>query len=208
MCAYPDADENLNLISSDVSEESSCKGAVAETLDKFGQLDALIHFAGVHATETMDQLNGEIFTRVLHVNVTGSFLMAQAASEPMIKRGRGAIVLTSSATFNIGGVGGAMGQGGPAYASSKGAVVALTRSLARSLGPLGVRVNAISPGSTATPMTSKYTEDSRQWVAERTPLGRMGEPKEIADVARFLITPDARYMTGEIVNVNGGIVMA
>ncbi|PON14473.1 hypothetical protein C2W62_28890 [Candidatus Entotheonella serta] len=86
-------------------------------------------------------------------------------------------------------------------------MVSLTRSLARSLGPHGIRVNAISPGSTTTPMTAKYTDATRQGVRERSPLGRMGQPEEIADVARFLITDAARYITGEIVNVNGGTVM-
>lgn len=206
--AYPEANEYLYLFAGDVSEESDCKCVVSETVNKFGQLNALIHFAGIHATQTVDQLNAEIFTRTLHVNVTGSFLIAQAASKPMIEQGEGAIVLTGSATANLGGVGGSLGQGGPAYASSKGAVVSLTRSLARALGPKGIRVNAVSPGSTLTPMTSKYSDESYKWVAENTPLGRMAEPAEIADAARFLITSEARYMTGEIVNVNGGVVMA
>jgi len=208
IAAYPDENEHLLIVAGDVSSESDCKSAVTAAVHKFGQLNALIHFAGIHATETVEQLTGEIFNRVLSINVTGSFLIAQAASKPMIEQGEGVIVLTASATLNIGGVGGTMGQGGPAYASSKGAVVALTRSLARALGPKGIRVNAISPGSTATPMTEKYTDESVKWVEERTPLGRMGKPPEIGDVARFLITPGARFMTGEIVNVNGGIVMA
>ncbi len=206
--AYAGVNEDLLIVAGDVSSESVCDRAVTDAVTKFGRLNALIHFAGIHSTETMDQLNGEVFTRVLNTNVTGSFLIAQAASKPMIAQGEGVIVLTGSATYNIGGVGGSMGQGGPAYASSKGAVVALTRSLARALGSKGIRVNAISPGSTATPMTEKYTDESVKWVEERTPLGRMGKPAEISDVARFLITPGARFMTGEIVNVNGGIVMA
>jgi len=177
--AYAGVNEDLLIVAGDVSSESVCDRAVTDSVTKFGRLNALVHFAGIHSTETMDQLNGEVFTRVLNTNVTGSFLIAQAAT----KRG-------------------------PAYASSKGAVVALTRSLARALGSKGIRVNAISPGSTATPMTEKYTDESVKWVEERTPLGRMGKPAEISDVARFLITPGARFMTGEIVNVNGGIVMA
>ncbi len=205
--AHPEPHERLVLVAGDVSEAPDCQRAVAQTVDVFGQLNALIHFAGIHSRERWEALTAEAFTRVLHVNVTGSFLMAQAAAAPMIEQGSGAIVLTASAIFNLGGVGGGSGQGGLAYASSKGAVVSLTRSLARSLGPHGVRVNAISPGSTATPMTAKYTDAARQGVRDRSPLGRMGEPEDIADVARFLITDAARYITGEIVNVNGGTVM-
>jgi len=205
--AYPTPLDQLLLAAGDVSEAKDGQRAVADTVNKFGRLDALIHFAGVHGTQTMDQLDGESFTRILHVNVTGSFLMAQAASKPMIEQGRGSIVLTASANFNVGGVGGAMGQGGPAYTSSKGAVVGLTRSLARGLGSHGIRVNAVSPGATSTPMTEKYSDEGRQWVVGQTLLGRMAEPKDISDVARFLVTDAAGYMTGEIVNVNGGIVL-
>ena len=206
--AHPEPHDRLVLVAGDVSDASACKRAVAQTVDVYGQLNALIHFAGIHSTARWDELSAEAFTHVLHVNVTGSFLMTQAAAEPMVEQGAGAIVLTASAIFNMGGVGGDSGRGGPAYASSKGGVVALTRSLARSLGPHGIRVNAISPGSTATPMTANYTEASRQGVRDRSPLGRMGQPDEIADVARFLITDAARYITGEIINVNGGTVMA
>jgi 3-oxoacyl-[acyl-carrier protein] reductase len=112
-------------------------------------------------------------------------------------------VLTSSGTINSGGVGG-HGRGGPAYVSSKAAIVGLTRSLARSLGPQRIRVNAIAPGATKTNMTADYDEDAMRKVADRVLLGHMGEPDDIAAVAQFLISDAARYMTGDIVNVNGG----
>ena len=206
--AHPDRIDDLLLVPGDVGDAADCQRVVAQAIERFGRLDALIHFAGIHSKLRWDQLTAEEFTRVLHVNVTGSFLMAQAAATPMVERGSGAIVLTASAIFNLGGVGGKTGRGGPAYASSKGGVVSLMRSLARSLGPLGIRVNAVSPGSTDTPMTAEYTDASRQGVRDRSPLGRMGQPGDIADVARFLITDAARYITGEIINVNGGTVMA
>jgi 3-oxoacyl-[acyl-carrier protein] reductase len=117
--------------------------------------------------------------------------------------GGGAIVLTSSGSINVGGVGG-HGRGGPAYVSSKAAIIGLTRALARSFAPLGIRVNAVSPGSTDTAMTADYDKEARRKVAERTLVGRMGDPKDIAAVAQFLISDAAGYMTGEIVHVNGG----
>ncbi len=206
--AHLDRADNLLLVSGDVGDAADCQRVVAQAVERFGRLDALIHFAGIHSKLRWDELTAEEFTQVLHVNVTGSFLMAQAAARPMIERGSGSIVLTASGIVNIGGVGGGSGRGGPAYASSKGGVVALMRSLARSLGPYGIRANAISPGSTDTPMTAEYTEASRQGVRERSLLGRMGQPKDISDVARFLTTEAARYITEEIINVNGGTIMA
>ena len=98
--------------------------------------------------------------------------------------------------------------GGPAYASSKAAIVALTRSLARSLGGDGIRVNAIAPGATETAMTAGYTEEARANVGNAAALGRMGRAEEIADAARFLISDRASYITGEIMNVNGGASFA
>jgi NAD(P)-dependent dehydrogenase (short-subunit alcohol dehydrogenase family) len=112
-------------------------------------------------------------------------------------------VLTSSGSINVSGVGG-HGRGGPAYVASKAAIIGLTRALARSLAPQGIRVNAISPGSTETAMTADYDEDARQKAAARTLLGRMGQPDDIAAVALFLLSDSAGYMTGEIVHVNGG----
>jgi 3-oxoacyl-[acyl-carrier protein] reductase len=200
--------ERLLLAVGDVSDQSDCKDIVARSIQVFGKIDALIHFAGIHSTSMLAELTVDEFIRILNVNVIGSFLMSQAVATPMIEQEEGSILLTASAIYNIGGVGGDSGQGGPAYAASKGGVVALTRSLARSLGSYGIRVNAISPGSIETPMTAKYTDETRKRVSNRALLGRIGQPNDISDVARFLVTDAARYITGEIVNVNGGAVMA
>jgi NAD(P)-dependent dehydrogenase (short-subunit alcohol dehydrogenase family) len=95
-------------------------------------------------------------------------------------------------------------QGGPHYVASKGGVIALTRSLAKHLGPHGITVNAINPGVVETPMTQSWPRPVMEAVIQRTPLGRLGTPQDIADVAIFLVSDAARYMTGEIVEVNGG----
>lgn len=187
----------------DVADEAKCAAAVAETVARFGRLDALLHFAAAHDTRRWDELDAATFNRVLGVNVTGSFLMAQAAAERMKDTGGGAIVLTGSGSINVSGLGG-HGRGGPAYVTSKAAIVGLTRALARSLGPHGIRVNAVSPGATDTAMTADYSADARAKVAERTLVGRMGTPEEVAKVAIFLASDAAAYMTGEVVNVNGG----
>lgn len=200
--AHADRRDDLRLISGDVTDSAHCAAAVAEAVEGFGALDALIHFAGIHCTLTWDELTAERYLHILNVNAVGPFLMAQAAARVMIPRGRGAVVLTTSSSMLTGGVGGE-GRGGPAYTSSKGAVMIMVRILARSLGPDGIRVNAVSPGSTETPMIAEYSEAARRGNIERTALGRLAEPAEIASVARFLISPDSSYISGDVLDVNG-----
>ena len=205
--AHPGAGNSLVRFAGDVSNPADCENAVAAAVDRFGGLDAMIHFAAIHSSVPWSELGADEFNRVLAVNVTGSFLMSQAAARPMIAQGGGSIVLTASGIVHIGGVGGA-GRGGPAYASSKAAIIALTRSLARSLGGDGIRVNAIAPGATETAMTAGYTEEARANVRNVAALGRMGRAEEIADAARFLISDRASYISGEIMNVNGAASFA
>lgn len=205
--AHPGAGNALVPFACDVSNAEDCERAVDAAVERFGRLDAMIHFAAIHSSAPWRDLGAGEFNRVLAVNVTGSFLMSQAAAKPMIEQGGGSIVLTASGIVHVGGAGGD-GRGGPAYASSKAAIVALTRSLARSLGADGIRVNAIAPGSTVTAMTAGYTEHARADAGSRAALGRMGRPEEIADAARFLISEHASYITGEVMNVNGGASFA
>jgi 3-oxoacyl-[acyl-carrier protein] reductase len=184
-----------------VASQAECVAAVKRAVEAFGKINGLIHMAGIHSTLTWREISPEHINQILSVNVTGSFLMAQAVAEQM-ERG-GAMVLTSSSSIMVGGVGGS-GRGGPAYVASKAAIIGLTRALARSLAPLGIRVNAVSPGSTETAMTAEYDEQARRRVAERTFVGRMGRPEEIAAVACFLISDNSSYVSGEILQVTGG----
>jgi 3-oxoacyl-[acyl-carrier protein] reductase len=188
----------------DVSKPEDCVASVNAAVERFGRLDALIHCAAMHSSRFWTDLEADELNRVLAVNVTGSFLIAKAAAQQMVKNKTGAIVLTSSSNVITGGVGGAAGLGGPAYVASKAAIVGLVRSLARSLGPDGIRVNAISPGVTDTPMIANYSAEHRAGQVTRSLLGHIADPDEIASVACFLTTPAARYMTGEVVMVNGG----
>ena len=194
----------LERIAADVARADSCADAVARAVKRFGKLDALLHWAAIHSTTAWNELTAEALNRVLAVNVTGSFLMAQAAARHMAARGKGAIVLCASTSVVNGSIGGPPGNGGPAYVASKAAITGLVRSLARALGPSGVRVNAVAPGVTDTPMIDTYTPDQRRATIGRVPLGRLAEPEEIAAVGCFLISDAARYMAGEVVIVNGG----
>lgn len=197
------ANDDLVLHTGDVSDPVACADVVTEALERFAVLDALIHWGAAHSSARWDELDAEECNQVMAVNVTGSFLIAQAAARPMVERGHGAIVLTTSTSVLQGVIGG-VGQGGPAYVASKGAVIALTRSLARALGPHGVRVNAVSPGITETPMIDAYSDEHRDAMLQRFPLGRFAAPEEIANAGLYLISEAASFMTGEVMHVNGG----
>lgn len=200
---FPGDQRNLIKVDGDISVPSVCDRTVSAAIDRFGRLDGLIHWGAAHSSATWEELEADECNRTLEVNVTGSFLMSKAAARPMIDQGKGAIVLCTS-TSVLYGVTGGQGQGGPAYVASKGAVIALTRSLARALGPDGVRVNAVSPGITETAMISEYTEEQRNNMKLRFPLGRFAEPEEIAEAGIYLVSDKASFMTGEIMHVNGG----
>ncbi len=201
--AQPNTDRLL-CQQTDVSDTAACEKAVAETVAKFGGVDGVIHMAAAHSVEPAAGLTADEFNRTLSVNVTGSFLIARAAANEMIKSGHGgSIVLASSGVVNSGGVGG-HGRGGPAYTASKAAIHGLTRSLAKTYGAQGIRVNSVAPGATETSMTADYDDVARQGVAQRTLVGRMGQPHEIANAAIFLVSDAAGYITGENINVNGG----
>ena len=194
----------LELVAGDVSRQADCQAAIDKAVTRFGKIDAVIHWAARHSTTYWTELTADEFNRVLAVNTTGSFLIAQAAARQMTKQKAGAIVLASSTSMIAGAMGGTAGNGGPAYVASKAAIIGLVRSLARALGPSGIRVNAVAPGVTETPMIATYSAENRATQQARVPLGRLGDPDEIASVAGFLISDAARYVNGETIIVNGG----
>ena len=170
--------------------------------DGRGGLDALLHWGAAHSTKRWDELDADESNFIMAVNVTGSFLISQAAARHMMENDGGSIVLTTSASM-LYGVTGGNGQGGPAYTTSKAAIIGLNRSLARSLAPK-VRCNAVSPGIAETAMIAEYTDDQRAAMAVRFPMGRFGEPEEIAHAGIFLISDKASFITGEVIVVDGG----
>jgi 3-oxoacyl-[acyl-carrier protein] reductase len=173
--------------------------AVETATLKFGQLSALLHFAAIWTGKTWDETEPGEWERVLRVNVTGTFFLTRFVVEKMIPHKKGAIVLTASDSAKVGGV-----AGGPAYVSSKGAVIGLTHSLAKALGPKGIRVNAVNPGVVQTAMTASWPAAVKAKAIELTPLGRLAEPDDIASVACFLASDRSKFVTGEVVEVNGG----
>jgi NAD(P)-dependent dehydrogenase (short-subunit alcohol dehydrogenase family) len=194
-----DLGDRATPLALDVSDRAACNAVVAKAVEILGSVDALIHFAGIWAGTQWQESEEPEWDRILGVNLKGSFFMAQAAANHMKQRKRGSIVLTASVSVKVGGVG-----GGTAYVSSKGGVIGLCRSLARNMGAYGIRVNAINPGVIDTPMTAAWSAELKAETIRRTPLGRIGQPDDIADVAIFLASDAARFVTGEVIEVNGG----
>ncbi|MVA96376.1 glucose 1-dehydrogenase [Nitratireductor sp. CAU 1489] len=195
----------VRFVKSDVGKRLDVHNLVAAAIDGFGDIDILINNAGIaHGADFLD-LSEEDFDRVLDVNLKGSFLVGQAVARHMVDKVKsggapGAIVNMSSinAVFAI--------ANQVPYSVSKGGVNQLTKVMALSLAPYGIRVNAIGPGSIMTDMLSSVNADpaARNRILSRTPLGRIGEPSEIASVAAFLVSDDASYITGQTLYADGG----
>ncbi|MBZ8135374.1 SDR family NAD(P)-dependent oxidoreductase [Afifella sp. IM 167] len=195
----------VRFVHCDVAERLSVRNLLATTVDAFGDIDILVNNAGiVHKAEFLE-VTEEDFDRVLSVNLKGSFLVGQAVAKRMVKQIEnggtpGCIINMSSvnAVFAI--------ASQVAYTVSKGGVNQLTKVMALSLAPHGIRVNAIGPGSIMTDLLAAVADDeaAKNRMLSRTPLGRIGQPSEIAGVAAFLASKDASYMTGQTVYVDGG----
>jgi glucose 1-dehydrogenase len=185
----------------DVSNKGDVAALVAATLAAFGHIDILVNNAGVtHAADFLD-LEEEDFDRVLRVNLKSMFLCGQAVARQMVKAGRGSIINMSSVNAEL-----AIPNQVP-YVVSKGGVNQLTRVMALNLAPHGIRVNGIGPGTILTELAKQAvlgSPDARHTILSRTPLGRCGEPEEVASIAAFLASDDASYMTGQTLYVDGG----
>jgi NAD(P)-dependent dehydrogenase (short-subunit alcohol dehydrogenase family) len=185
----------------DVGDKAQVDALVQRTLQDHGQIDILVNNAGILRTADFLDVTEADFDAVLRVNIKGAFLMGQAVARVMALRGSGAIVNMSSinATLAIPNI--------ASYNVSKGGINQLTRVMALSLADKGIRVNAVAPGTIATEMAAKAvlgSEEARIKVMSRTPMRRLGEPSEVADVVAWLASDAASYVTGEIVVVDGG----
>lgn len=173
--------------------------AVEELIKEVGAVDILVNNAGVTRDTLLMRMSEEDWNTVLQVNLTSAFLLAKGLSRPMMKARFGRIINVSSVI----GVHGAAGQAN--YAASKAGLIGLTKSLAKELGSRGITCNAVAPGFISTDMTHELSEEMRTGILERTPLGRLGEPGDIAGVIAFLASDAAGFVTGQVIEVDGGL---
>ncbi len=185
-----------------VSSYADVEGMVEAALERFGQVDILINNAAICPKKLFLEYTEEDWDEIQRVNVKGGFFCVRAAAEHMKARRYGRIVNFSSSAWRYGG----LAEEVP-YTTSKAAVIGMTRSLARVLGPFGITVNAIAPGATVTPMTRAWLPDREKELMARIPLGRVGQPQDMANAALFLASEEAGYITGICLDVNGGIAM-
>ncbi len=189
------------FVACDVGDSVQVSGLITASVDAFGALDVLVNSAGIlHNSDFLD-VTEEDFDQVLRVNLKGPLLVGQAVARQLIDQGRGGAIVNLS---SVGAVLAAPFQA--AYNVSKGGVAQLTRVMALSLAPHGIRVNAVGPGTIGTDMTNDLLEDAalRRRILSRTPLGRIGDPAEVAAVVVFLASEEASYITGQTVYCDGG----
>jgi 3-oxoacyl-[acyl-carrier protein] reductase len=168
---------------------------------ELGGIDALVNNAGVTRDTLIARMSDDDWQTVIDTNLRGTFNTSRAVSRKMMRRRSGAIVNLSSVV----GIHGNPGQAN--YAASKAGIIGLTKALARELGSRGVRVNAIAPGYITTELTDVLNDEQRGLILGNTPLGRLGEPEDVAGAVRFLCSDDAAFITGEVLLVDGGLGM-
>ena len=188
-------------LKADVTDSKSVEDMVDKILDKYKKLDILINNAGITKDNLILRMSEEDWDKVIAVNLKGTFLCTKIVSKVMLKQRFGKIV-------NLASIIGIMGNAGQAnYAASKGGIISFTKSVAKELAPRGVCVNAIAPGFIRTEMTAKLPEDVQKRMLSAIPLGRFGEPKDVANLVLFLSSENSLYITGQVIQIDGGMLM-
>ncbi len=187
-------------LSADVGSMHSMREAFHQTQDTFGRVDILINAAGINIRKGILQTTEAEWDEVIRTNLKGVFVACKIASEIMVAQHDGVIVNISSVQARTGGT-------SPHYSASKAGIHGLTFALARELAPYNIRVNVVAPGATETDMAKLWSSETRRHLIESTVLRRLAEPEEIAKVVAFLVSQDASFITGTVLDVNGGVWM-
>jgi len=188
-------------VQADISRSEQAKKLIEETVRKFERIDILVNNAGITRDSLIVRMSEKDWDDVIAINLKGTFNCIQAAAKYMMKQRSGAIVNISSLV----GIYGNPGQAN--YSASKAGVIGLTKTSAKELASRGIRVNAIAPGFIETEMTKKLPEEARKAIVERIPLGKFGGPDDVASLVCFLASEEANYITGQVIGLDGGLVI-
>ena len=187
------------VATADVSNSEEVAGMVKKVVAELGKVDILVNNAGITRDQLIMRMTDDDWDKVLGINLKGVFICTRAVLRPMIKQRWGRIV-------NIASIVGLIGNAGQAnYSAAKAGIIGLTKTTAKEGAPRGITANAVAPGFIDTPMTQQLSDERREDLMGRVPLGSLGTPEDVAGVVAFLVSEDARYITGQVVTVDGGI---
>lgn len=189
------------VVQANVSDADAVKALVDTTLETFGSIDVLVNNAGITRDNLMMRMKEQDWDDVIDTNLKSVFLCTKAVTRPMMKQRAGRII-------NVASVVGVVGNAGQAnYTASKAGVIGLTKTSAKELAPRNILVNAVAPGFIETEMTDAMPEEAKAGMLSQIPLAKLGKPEDIADVVSFLASDASRYMTGQVLHIDGGMVM-
>ena len=189
------------LVKADVSKEEEVANLVNKAIEEFGKIDVLVNNAGITKDNLLMRMSEEEFDKVIEINLKGTFLVTKAVTKYMMKKRQGSII-------NLASVVGVVGNAGQSnYSASKAGIIGFTKSVAKELASRNIRANAVAPGFIETDMTSVLKDEIKENIYNQIPLKRMGNAREVAELIYFLGSEKSSYITGQVINVDGGMVM-
>lgn len=198
---FKDSGYNVIVSKGDIRDSNDVNSIVKKAIDKFGKIDILVNNAGITKDTLMIKMKENDWDSVLDINLKGAFICTKAVARYMMKQRSGKII-------NISSVAGVMGNAGQAnYSASKAGLIGLTKSTAKEFASRGITCNAVAPGVIKSKMTDVLSENVKRKYLENIPLGRFGTPDDVADVVGFLASDSSGYITGQVINIDGGLIM-
>ncbi|MDW7969815.1 MAG: SDR family NAD(P)-dependent oxidoreductase [Sulfolobales archaeon] len=190
----------IMAVKADIRRREEVIKVLKDAVERYGRIDILVNNAGIFSTSSIEDLTEEQWDKVMSVNLKAAVFLCKEVVEYMKRQGYGKIINMSSLAAHVGGI-----FAGVDYAVSKAGLICLTKSLARRLAKYNILVNAVAPGVIESPMTAPWPEEVKRGFIQKVPLGRLGKPEDVAKVVLFLASDDSNYMTGQVINVDGGM---